>query len=519
MRTVNKIFILIFALVFFFSMGACTKNSEKSVAIDETEIPVALPGRIVVLVVDISQSISNQLDDIIDGLCDKIIDERLESNDYCVIVPLGDSSNSDKADSFGIKYSTDKEKIKKYLQEMKSWMSGNLNTDIGAAIRKAFQYVNMIEEENDGNMLDPLVLFITDGEIYQSKNTTEKLMYETPDEIFKDPMMNPETVSYENWWFLGIENEGVPLVHIKSIAERTGAYPDRYETLSDMSQFGVLFDKWLVKIPSVKPKDNGRITFYDMKLGDKLLSSQSENYTVVPNSSDVFTWQMKSEYKINNVVMNFSDVKGYFQKDSTGEVIEFQIIPESGNIEFLPGTVRETRANVKIPVVTGKGRLKLTINTTLNAESEGQIPEYLFFIELKSPLALFIEKIAPFVIGFILVLLIFVGIKTVKERQPVKIKVEMVGKKTSKPRIASVRINREFEFGSKTGLTLRIEGSNIPPVVGKIVRTGKILWKIDPKDERFYVPNQKLNPYALGSSVKLILKDGSSCIIKFSKVR
>ena len=515
----NKILSAIFIILFLLSINSCNKKVEKSVAVAEPETPVVLPGRIIVLVVDISQSIRNQLDDIINGLCDVIVDDRLESNDYCVVVPLGDASNVDKADSFGIKYSTDKEKIKRYLQTMKTWMPSNLNTDIGAAMRKTFQYVNMIEKENNGNMLDPLVLFITDGEIYHSQNSSEKILYETPDAIFNDSLMNPQFASYDNWWFLGIENEGVPLVHIKDIAQRVNAYPARYETLSDMSQFGELFDKWLERIPPVKPKDNGRITFYDVKLNDKSLSTNNSKYSVIPNTSKIFTWQMRSEYKINTVVMQFTSIKGSFQKDATGESVEFEIIPEIGNIEFTPKAIRETKANVKIPSISGKGKLKLTINTELNAESEGQIPEYLFFVDFESQFIILMKKILPFVLIFLLIAFLIIVVKIFNERKPIKIKIEVVGKKTTKPRTASVRIHKEFEFGSKAGIQLRLEGSNVPPVLGKISRTGKSEWKVEPKDQNWFVPNQKLDPYTLNSSIKLILKDGSSCIIKFSKCR
>lgn len=519
MMWVRKTVVLSLIVFSLLAAVSCAKKVEESISTTESEAPVVQPGRIIVLVVDISQSISRQLDDIVDGLCKKIVDERLVADDYCVVVPLGDASKSDKADSFGIKYSTDKEKIKNYLNTMKTWMPTNLNTDIGAAMRKTFQYVNMIKKENNGNMSDPLVLFITDGEIYHSKNSGEGLLYETPDSIFADTMMNPETASYDNWWFLGIENEGVPLVHIKSIAQRVGAYPDRYETLTDMSQFGVLFDKWLERIQPVKPKDNGRITFDDFKLEDRLLSTQDGSYTVVPNDSDLFTWNMRSEYKFTDVMLTFKKVKGSFQKDSTGETVEFQVIPEAGNIEFSPGTVRETRGNVNLSGISGKGKLKLTIIPELSAESEGQKTDYSFLVELKSPFMLIAEKVLPFAIIIIVAILVLVTLKTLKARKPVKIKVEVMGKKSTKAKFASVKINRSVEFGSKVGIALKIDSPNIPPVVGKIVRTGKDAWKIEAKDEQFFAPNQKLDPYSLSSTIKLVAKDGSNCSIKFLRVR
>ncbi len=513
-RNNPKIVALFFATVFLLSVFSCSEKVEKSVCVAEPETPVILPGRIIVLVVDISQSISKQLDEIINGLCEKIVDERLESNDYCVVVPLGDASNVDRADSFGIKYSSDKEKIKKYLQSLKDWMPSNLNTDIGAAMRKTFQYVNMIEKENDGNMLDPLVLFITDGEIYQSKSG-EGLLFDSPDAIFNDSMMNPRLVSYDNWWFLGIENEGVPLVHIKNIAQRVNAYPERYETLSDMSQFGVLFDKWLERIPPMRPKDIGRIVFYDVKLGGIPLSSDDSKYTVVPNTSDLFTWRMKSEYKVNDVIMNFKTVKGTFQKDSTGESVEFQLVPEVGNIEFTPGAIRETRANVKIPSVSGEGKLKLEISTELNEESNGQIPEYLFFVEFKSAISILMGKILPFLAGILFLMLLIIILKICKSRRPVTIRLKDGGRDSD---IATLRIHKELEFGRKIGLEFHMDGDSVPLIIGSIIRTGANKWKIEPAKEEYFSENHEgLNPYELGTPIKILLKDGTTRTVKFVK--
>ena len=156
---IKKLAIILFVCALLPCSLLVAEKKGKSVEAPEEESAPVQQGRIIVLVVDISQSIKGQLDDIIDGLCEEIVEKRLQSGDYCVIVPLGDASNSDKADSFGVKFSNDKEKIKNYLHQIKSWMPTNLNTDIGAAMKKAFFYINMINEENNGDMYEPLVLF------------------------------------------------------------------------------------------------------------------------------------------------------------------------------------------------------------------------------------------------------------------------------------------------------------------------------------------------------------------------
>ena len=169
--------------------------------------------------------------------------------------------------------------------------------------------------------------------------------------------------------------------------------------------------------------------------------------------------------------------------------------------------------------ISGKGKLKLTISPELSAESEGQKTDYSFLVELKSPFMLIAEKLLPFACIIIVAILVLCILKTLKDRKPVKIKLEVVGKKSAKVKSVPVKINRSVEFGSKVGIALKIDSPNIPPVVGKIVRTGKRAWKIEPKEESFFAPNQKLDPYSLSSTVKLVAKDGSNCSVKFSQVR
>ena len=142
-KSVKKTSILLVLLFLFCGSFMFAADKGKSVVAPEDEAAATPQGRIIVLVVDISQSIKGQLDAIIDGLCEEIVEKRLQSGDYCVVVPLGDSTNSDKADSFGVKFSNDKEKIQNYLHQIKSWMPSNLNTDLGAAMKKAFFYINM----------------------------------------------------------------------------------------------------------------------------------------------------------------------------------------------------------------------------------------------------------------------------------------------------------------------------------------------------------------------------------------
>ena len=527
-KLIQRLAILVFICALLPCSLLMAEKKGKSVVAPEEELAPTPQGRIIVLVVDISQSIKGQLDAIIDGLCEEIVEKRLQSGDYCVIVPLGDASNSDKADSFGVKFSNDKEKIKNYLQQIKGWMPTNLNTDIGAAMKKAFFYINMINEENNGDMYEPLVLFITDGEIYESPRSKSPIMYATPEKIFEDSDLNPDLNSYQNWWFLGIENEGVPLEHIKRIAQEVHAFPQRYETLNDMDQFGMLFDLWLSNIPDPEPKDKGNISFINVKLDGKTLSMKPSSYTVVSNKADKFTWTMKSSYSRISVVMNFNSVKGIFQDDATGNITRFDLVPEAGNIELGPksqkNSQRDSSLNVKLPELSGKGKLKLEISTKLNTtnrSTDEEIPEYLFYVNFKSPTQILLGKIIPPAALVLLVLFALLISKMLKDSAAIKIKMELVGKSSGqKAKPAAIKIHAKKEFGSKPSAAFKLDGANFASVVGSIERTGKQSWKINKIDSAAF-ENEKnaLEPYKLGTGIKITLKDGSTATIKFTKAR
>ncbi|MBP5601109.1 MAG: VWA domain-containing protein [Treponema sp.] len=521
-----RIFTLLFIFGFVFSslaFAAKSKGPEKTVEAPEEATAAVIPqGRIIVLIVDISQSIKGQLDAIIDGLSNEIVEKKLQSGDYCVVVPLGDASNTEKADSFGVRFSSDKEKIKEYLNKIKSWMPHNLNTDIGAAMKKAYDYINMIDAENNGDMYEPLVLLITDGEIYQSPNSKDPVHYSTPESIFEDATMNPLVTSYQNWWFLGIENEGIPLEHIKSIAQKVGAFPDRYTTLSDMNQFGLLFDMWLSNIPDPSPKDKGNIAFSNVKIDGKALSQNPSSYSVVSTGASSISWEMKNTYERTTAVMQFKSVEAVFQNDDTGETEKITFVPEAGNLEFTPKSSRETRANVKFPALSGKGKLKLEIKADIQAASSSvaqEIPEYLFYVEFKSPAKILFEKILIPAIVLLVLIVAFVVSKILKATAPIKLKLEIVGKNNSKARSVSMRIHKKADFGSKTGVPFKMEGNAYPDVIGTLERTGSKSFKITPRNTALFAPGQEKNleEYKLGTGIKLVLKDGSSVTIKFKK--
>lgn len=513
------LFCILLGTVSFLYAGKADKTLE---APEQAVAEIQSKGRTIVLVVDISQSIRNQLDDIIDGLCREIVDKRLQPNDYCIVVPLGDGSNSEKAKTFGVKFSSDKDQIKEYLHSIKKWMPTNLNTDLGAAMKKTFEFVNMIRDENDGSMVEPFVCFITDGEIFGSRNG-EPLKYKTTDEIFSDPDMNPDLNPYDNWWYLAIENEGKDLNDIKEIAEKTNAFPERYEVLRDMSQFGVLFDGWLSKIPDSKPMDVGTIAFDKLKVDGKTLSQKKSFYTVIPTTAKKFSWKIENTYKRTPVTLNIVSINATFQNDESGEVVEFSLIPEVGNISLNPSESRETFSNARIPKLLGKGKLKLDIQTEIRSGkySVGQeIPEYLFYLDLKTPLQILISRVKWPVILAVVAILISIIAWIIKITAPVKIKMEILTDSRSSPIKKTLKLGGSYEFGSGKAFDVpgRFENSSL----GKLVRTGPSKYKLVFIDMSVFTDDDKeryKKEYKLGGQITLITKDKTKKIIKFSKVK
>lgn len=506
--------IIVLFLSVFLALFPASADSPRSVPLesDAPGQPERQQGRIIVLVVDVSQSIRRQLGDIIRGLSEEIVEKRLRPLDYCVVVPLGDRSVVESADSFGVRFSRDKEKILSYLSNIGARMPTNLNTDIGAAMAKTFDFISMIDAETNGGTCEPLVLFITDGEIYESPNSSERVELKTPEAIFADPRTDPALHSYSNWWFLGIENEGVPLSHIRSIAEGAGA-ADRYETLSDMEQFGVLFDSWLASIPDPLPRDRGGVEFGAVSLGGSVLSSDGSVFTVVPSGERKFSWTMTNTFSRTPVVLRLKDVSATFQDAATGAVTQIPLRAEAGNIELSPGGSRVTEAVAEFPGVSGRGRLKMSFSVESRGGSAGEIPECSLFVEFVPPLLLLARRVAVPVAAAVLVAVVLLLVRLVRSRASVRVQMEVVGRPRG-ARAVAMRVGRRADIGSKPGADFRLD-VGFPPVAATLERTGASSWRLVPKDAQAMAGNPALDPYRLGTAVKVSARDGSSVTVKF----
>ena len=516
MKTNNFLRVFFLLLITFFvvvpSFAKTQKTSEGPQIIEE-KVP---EGKIIVLVVDISQSIRAQLPMILDGLSSQIIDAKMSSHDACVIVPLGDASNVNKATYFTfIMGEDDKVKAKNYIQGMKEWMPTNLNTDIGAAMKKTIELINKIDNDS---YAEPLVLFITDGDIYQSKNSKEVVEWKTPEEIFKNPVMSSN--SYDNWWFLGIENDvDEKPEQIKQIAEIVGAYQednqgeDRFEYLTNMNMFGQLFDSWLASIPDPEPKEQARVDISaEIKFGSKVLKDRNTKYTPVSNATTDITWTMTNRGKRKFVRTEIKSIVCTFRSED-GKTTTIPVNVESGAFEIEPRRSTVRKGIVDLKQINGKGMLKFSIYPVFNGDDgEPRIIES--NVNFLTPTQLFIRNWGPIFGIIVLVILLIVILKVMKSVGPVKVSMAIVGK-AGKERYVSMKINKHAEFGTKVGVPFKLEGTNYSSVVGELVRTGKKTWKIVKRDESAFVDEKSYDPYKMNDLIKITGRDGSVISIRF----
>ncbi len=515
MRKTNRIYFLFILLLLFLNcplLAKSVKSSEGPEVVEEK----APEGKIIVLVVDISQSIKAQLPFILDGLSSQIIDGKMSSHDACVIVPLGDASNVNKATYFTfIMGEDDKIKAKNYIQGMKEWMPKNLNTDIGAAMKKTIELINKIDNDS---YAEPLVLFITDGDIYQSKNSKEVVEWKTPEEIFKNPMMS--SYSYDNWWFLGIENdEEEKPVQIRQIAEIVGAYQadneadDRFEYLTNMNMFGQLFDSWLASIPEPEQKEQARVDISaEVKFGNKALKDRNTKYTLVSNTTTDVLWTMANKGKRKYVRTELDSITCTF-RSVDGDAVTIPVKYENDAFEIEPRKSTVRKAKINLSGIDSKGLLKFTINPSYNGEKgEPRIIESnVYFLP---PAKLFLRTWGIVIGIIILIIILIIVLKILKSIGPVKVSMEIVGK-TNKARPVSMKIKKRAEFGTKMGVSFKLDGNNFEGVVGELIRTGKKTWKINPRDASSFTPESKLDPYKMNDSIKIKGKDGSVLTIRF----
>lgn len=461
----------------------------------------AQKGKIVIVVLDISGSIKNQFAHITDILDKSIVKKRLEVGDYFVLIPFGDVAFP--MYSGQILREEDKDSISNTLHVMKA---DNNWTDIGQALHEALSQIVSLKQQNF-NLYEPLVLFITDGDITTSSQSP--YYQQKVDEIFTDPLIK-NTPLYNGWYYVGIGKDLHDLPEIARLSNRE----DYLLTIEDFADLEIMLDDWISKIPASLPLEQGKIIFNSFKIENKRL--REEKITTVLNDAKNLSFRIVSTYKKTPVTLELLSVKGSFQSEDKKTVVPVKITTEAGKIAISPLAAKTTDASFEPQEeIYGKGVLKISL---LANENGLEIP-YNFSFEVdstKSSEILFAKIFWSLLILVIIVFLIAAYV-IIKKFMPIKITMEFFGS-TEKYRSVSMKIKKRVEFGSKPGLQFKLNSELFAPVVGQIQRLGANKWQIIPRDAEAFENGSSKIPYTLGTSLKLKTKDDSTVSIKFKKV-
>lgn len=188
----------------------------------------AAKGKIVIVVLDVSGSIKGQFSDIAKIIDRAIVKDRLDIGDYFVLIPFGD--NAMPMYSGQLMREEDKTSISNTLKAMKA---DNDFTDIGSAIKTALNYIVDLKDA-DYNLYEPLVLFITDGDI--TTPASSDFYGQNVEQIFNEPLIG-NTHLYDGWYYVGI---GKNLHDLPLIAEKSGR-EDYLLRIEDLDQLSIAF--------------------------------------------------------------------------------------------------------------------------------------------------------------------------------------------------------------------------------------------------------------------------------------
>ena len=399
----------------------------------------------------------------------------------------------------------DKTSISNTLKAMKA---DNDFTDIGTAIKTALNYIVDLKSD-DYNLYEPLVLFITDGDI--TTPTTSEFHGQNVDQIFNDPLIGNKYL-YDGWYYVGI---GKNLHDLPLIAEKSGR-EDYLLRIEDLDQLEFMLDDWISKIPESQPIEQGEVLFNNFKLKSYKLKS-GKNSKVISSAEDL-TFDILNTYKRTPVNVEFKAAKATFQSDDRSSTIQIKLFPETEIIQVSPMYTKTTTCGFNPnSEIKGKGILKIHFVANINGLDK-QFDEA-FDIDGKTASELLFEKIFwPLIIALILILII-VAFIIIKKFLPVKITMEVIGNRIEKPRAVAMKMKKRVEFGSKPGLAFKLDSAMFSPIVGQIQRLSANKWQIIPRDESAFEDGNKKIDYTLGSTIKLKTKDESTVSIKFKKAK
>lgn len=459
----------------------------------------ATKGKIVIVVLDVSGSIKSQFSDITEIIDRAIIKERLDVGDYFVLIPFGD--NALPMYSGQLMREEDKTSISNTLKAMKA---DNDYTDIGTAIKTALNYIVDLKE-NDYNLYEPLVLFITDGDI--TTPTTSEFHGQKAEQIFGDSLIGNKYL-YDGWYYVGI---GKNLNDLPVIAEKSGR-KDYLLRIEDLDQLEFMLDDWISKIPDPQPIEQGEVLLDNFRLEAHKLKP-GKKVKVISTAKEI-TFDILNTYKQTPVNVEFKAASATFQSDNKQTTIPVKLTPEVGVIKILGMHAKTTDSGfTPLTEIKGNGILKIQFLAMINGLDKQF--DYAFDIEGKTASELVFEKIfwPLFILGIIILITIVYII--IKKFMPVKVTMEVVGKPSLKFKAASAKIGKKIEFGSKPGLQFKLDTVQFGSVVGQLQRIGPNKWQIIPRDRTAFEDGSKSFPYTLNSPIKLKTKDEESVSIKF----
>lgn len=457
-------------------------------------------GKIVIVVLDVSGSIKKQFPDITKIIDRAIVKDRLDVGDYFVLIPFGDKALP--MYSGQLMREEDKNSISNTLTAMKA---DNDYTDIGTAIKTALNYIVDLKGD-DYNLYEPLVLFITDGDI--TTGTYSDFYGQNVDQIFEDPLVGNKYL-YDGWYYVGI---GKNLHDLPEIAKKSGR-EDYLLRIEDLDQLEFMLDDWISKIPDPQPIEQGEVLLDNFRLKAYKLK-KGKNVKVISTAEEI-TFDILNTYKKTPANVEFKSASATFQMDGNKSTIPVKLTPEVGVIQ-IPGMHSKTTdcGFTQKSEIKGKGILKVQFIANVNGLDKQY--DYAFDIEGKTASELLFEKIFWPLLILAIVIILIVAYIIIKKLMPVKIQMSVNGMtKDTKP--VSVKMNKRIDFGSKAGLQCRLDSEQFNGVVGQIQRTGPNKWQIIPRDKNAFESINKNTPYTLGEQIKLKNRDEDTITIVFKR--
>ncbi len=456
-------------------------------------------GRAIILVQDISPSISPSFPKIQEVLANALINERLGLGDYFALITFsGDVRNADGAK---IEYPRDKEARSAIWKNIKP---EGAFTDIGKALRTALE--TSIDLRNRGfSKYEPLVLFLTDGEHEAPPNSP--FAGKSVDQLFEDPLIGDPTL-YSGWYFVGIGKDLKDIKRIASLAGRESAFL----SIEDPASLESALDAYIRGIPSPAKLEDATISVSDAAWGKTAL--RADKMVSLPSSSlPKLNLGLISDFKAAKASLVIKDVQITFQSVDHRDLVNLSPAWEKGRIVVPPSARVAQNIDLAGPGhLVGRGTLKLDLKTEVNHRETDMLKTY--EVAFMSPWAMFWSVWLWPVVGLVVAIILVLGYLVLRKRLPAKVTMEVLGGKKS--RFVSIKVGGRVEFGGKAALQFRLDGP-WAPVLGSLRRRGPDVWEIEVRNPEGFLSDYAGGPYKLGTLIKLVNQDGSLVSVKFQR--